>query len=273
MKYSVLQSFNRKYHFFKEPFPHVLIENALPKKLYEDLLLSFPNPSDLDVNNLLNNKRYSYPAKKVKTNQRISKIWKDFINFHISKIFYEEVINIFGKDIISCHRDFFKDLSHLKKLDINTRFESEIKNKYTISLDAQISGNTPVWFPNSVRKAHIDSGEKLFSGLFYLRNPEDDSLGGNLCIYKPKDNYKNSTNLFYESYVNRKKCEIVKEIPYKGNTLIIFINTPYSIHGVTPRSITKHNRIFMNLVGSLPFNLYDISKQSTLKKIYRSLFF
>lgn len=273
MKYSLLQNFNKKTDFYHKPFPHIIIKDALPNKIYEELLKNYPSPLDLNVNNLFNNKRYSYPSALVENNNKIHKCWKDFINYHTSRNFYNEVIKVFGNEIIRHHGKFFSSLKKILALDVKKRFLSDNQNINSICLDAQLSCNTPVWFPNSVRKAHIDSGEKLFSGLYYLRNTNDHSKGGDLLIYKVKDEHLNDKHIFSESYVDRKKCDVIKKIPYSGNILVLFINTPISIHGVSPRSITKSNRIFINLVGALPFNLYNIKKANLLKKIFRSLFF
>ena len=56
-------------------------------------------------------------------------------------------------------------------------------------MDAQISINTPVEKLSSVRKAHLDNTNKFFSGLFYLRLPNDDSRGGNLQLCKWREEY------------------------------------------------------------------------------------
>ena len=40
--YSVLQNFNKNKHYFKEPYPHIIIERCLPLKTYELLYENFP---------------------------------------------------------------------------------------------------------------------------------------------------------------------------------------------------------------------------------------
>ena len=41
MTYSLLQNFKNE-NFKKEPFPHIIIENALPNKLCNELLDNYP---------------------------------------------------------------------------------------------------------------------------------------------------------------------------------------------------------------------------------------
>jgi len=45
------------------------------------------------------------------------------------------------------------------------------------------------------------------------------------------------------------KVERVKQVPYSANTLIMWINVPHSLHGVTPRSVTDIPRRYVNFVS------------------------
>ena len=120
-----------------------------------------------------------------------------------------------------------------------------------VHLDAQISINTPVLqTPNSVREAHLDAPDKLFIGLFYLRTDDDDSTGGDLEIAR----WRKEPRGMRGPMAYRKFVEVVETVPYARNTLILFVNSPNSLHGVTVRSRTKAPRLFMNLVG-------DVSKR------------
>ena len=43
--------------------------------------------------------------------------------------------------------------------------------------------------------------------------------------------------------------EKTDEVPYQKNTLAIFLCSKYSIHGVSPRSITSHSRRLVNIIA------------------------
>ena len=96
----------------------------------------------------------------------------------------------------------------------------------------------------------------------YFRRPEDDSTGGDLQFYR----YKNPRHrfdprapvdpAFVESagipslkQVDDRLVEAVEAVPYEPNTLVMWVNTPHSIHGVSPRSITEFPRRYVNLLG------------------------
>ena len=50
---------------------------------------------------------------------------------------------------------------------------------------------------------------------------------------------------------------IVEEIEYKQNRLVMFLNSPYSIHGVSKRSKTTYYRKYINIIGEFNFELFN----------------
>lgn len=222
-----------------DPFPHIVIENALPANYAKSLTNSFPT-------NLFsykdNNTRLDYSALETMNDTNVKSYWKEFIDYHSSESFFFEVLEIFKNNISEADYKKFIKMKTLKR-------GFEIQKNNTVYLDAQISINSPVNKPSSVRKIHVDNSNKLFSGLFYLRLQEDDSVGGNLELYKWKDSYTfNEKIKIYEEGLNPKFCDLVKEVEYRNNVGIIFLNSIDSLHGVSERQETKHPRCFVNLV-------------------------
>ena len=82
--------------------------------------------------------------------------------------------------------------------------------------------------PFSARDWHLDSGDKLIVGLWYLPHPEDNS-GGDLLIRNSESGSE-------------------YRIPYKENTLILFPNLTTSWHKVAVRKPSKYDRTFINIV-------------------------
>jgi hypothetical protein len=56
-------------------------------------------------------------------------------------------------------------------------------NKFDFVSDCQPGINTPVEYLSSVRGPHVDNPVELIGGLFYLRDEDDKSEGGDLLIY------------------------------------------------------------------------------------------
>jgi hypothetical protein len=241
--------------FSINPFPHAIIKDALPAILADQLTSEFPMHA---FDTSMNNKRKDISAIKVKNMENISVLWKEFISYHSSQAFYKEVLQIFkpcfDENIYRSYSDF---LSGVRGYDHH-------KDRQ-ILLDAQISINTPVTESSSVRKAHVDNTNKLFSGLYYLKQKNDDSVGGDLDILDWNPSYTQQEKLkFYKEGVSPKHFHRNKKLKFENNVAIIFLNSINALHAVTPREPTIHSRCFVNLVGELKDDIFE--KQTPLKK-------
>ena len=131
---------------------------------------------------------------------------------------------------------------------------------HDLLLDAQISGNTAVSTASSVKSIHIDSEHKLFTGLLYLRPAADDSIGGDLNVVRfRRDLTAAEHRRRYDGmFVDDAVTEHVSTVPYRRNTLIVFVNGLEALHGVTVRQPTDHLRLFLNLVCESRVKLFDV---------------
>ena len=240
------------------PFPHIVIENALPLETSAELTSSFPKEL-FDINS--NNKRLDLSAPQIIDNHQISDIWRKFINYHTSQNFFLEFLSIFSNAFSE------SDLKNYKNLSVGTRGISSINNSRAL-LDAQISINTPVKELSSVRLAHADNTNKLFSGLYYLKQPEDKTFGGNLQLLEWNKNYNHDQKLnFYKEGIDQKHFSVFKEVEYKNNTAVLFLNSIDAIHLVTEREATSQVRCFANLVCELN---YDLFKKETFIDLHKA---
>ena len=233
-----------------EPFPHIIIQNAIPQDFANKLTDQFP----IDLFDLsYDNKRFDINSYQAIYKKNISKEWNDFIAYHSSKDFFNEFINIFSSALENCN---YVEIDNLKNLNIGRREQHSFASRDFL-LDAQISLNTPVLSKSSVRQVHVDNENKLFSGLFYLRQPCDDSVGGNLQLCKWPSSYSDKLKLqAYKEGLDTKHFEVFNEVKYQNNIAIIFLNSINALHCVSPREPTRNVRTFMNLVGEMPSNIF-----------------
>ncbi len=245
--HSVLGNFKNGIYRSK-PFPYIVIDDALPIDYYNELDRTFPiYEKFLNEQEMLQNTAYRIPAAQALYRMEIPEIWKYFILYHINYSFVEEFYSIFEQDIYKLYPKFINNLP--KQEHSGVRF---IKEK-DLNLDCQFVINSPVKNKSSVRKPHVDNPMEFFAGLLYMRNHDDNSNGGNLCTYEFVDK-----PIFYgKSTVENKYVKIVEEIEYKPNRLVLFLNSLYSLHGVTDKSISPHYRKYMNIIGELRFQLFD----------------
>ena len=245
-----------------DPFPHIILIDALPLEFATNLTNSFPKHL-FDLTS--NNQRLDISAINVVNSPDISQDWKQFIAYHSSKEFFKEVLSLFEHSLLA-NKNI--NLATLNNLNTGIRFQDTFDEKDCL-LDAQISINTPVTKKSSVRKAHTDNNNKIFSGLFYLRQDDDKSSGGDLQICNWNDSYSYKKKLLtYKESLSPGHYTVFDEIPYANNVAVLFLNSLDALHCVTPRDLTGHTRTFVNLVGELPCDIFE-KHTKTQKRLLR----
>ena len=240
-----------------EPFPHLVLRNVLAPEFCAQLLEETPSIETLAQGRAFgSNQRISYPCHAARANWLVSKTWKRFLNEHVSQTFLDRLMELFGPSLRRLHPRFEERCGRIDRLRGGLRGGDGF-DRADILLDAQICANTPVLHKaSSVRGAHVDTSDKLFAGLYYLRHPADDSAGGALQLYGPR---AGSGLLAWPT--SRKRFELRRTIQYEHNVLVLFLNSIDSVHLVTPRSPTRYPRLLVNLVGSVREPLWSYQKR------------
>ena len=250
-----------------DPFPYLVLEDALDASVCDALLTGMP-PLDVLTRGLptVSNQRFSFHSAAVEEHPAIAAVWKDVVREGVSQQFLDRTLRLFGPHIAAEFPDFAQRYGRIDKLRAVARQSSTAKvNRGQIGLDAQIAVNTPATTPGtSVRGPHLDLPDKLFVGLLYLRPDGDSSEGGDLELYEPTEPVPQFGPKRSLTWGQVRK---VRTISYRCNTLVIFLNTPRSLHGVSPRGITPFPRYFLNLVGELHQPLFHVAIQGTAAPI------
>lgn len=256
-EYSVLQKATRS-DVQSDPFPFIVIPDAIPADLYDDLAASFPSAEKLGIDTEKSNVRWDYSTHQVIADPSLPAIWRQFIEYHASQAFLDEILHLFQDDILKIYPDRFPSPKTLRSMRAGIRKHSRFRNA-DVLMDAQISGNTAVTNASSVRTTHLDQGNKLYSGLFYMKPEGYDAVGGDLTISRFAGDLAGKAERFSHirnSYVDDKDVEHVQTVTYDRNLVVLFINTLDSLHGVTVRQPTDKARLFVNLIGEVKPPLY-----------------
>lgn len=251
-----------------DPFPHVIVRDAVPRDYYEHLAATYPSLEQVaGPGELPSNKAYRLSAADVVQNPAIDPAWREFFAYHCSPEFFAEFRAMWGAIVDRLYpnleKDFGKPLAQFRTETRQPGAHNRDDNyRADITLDCQFAMNSPVRTVSSVRGPHVDRGLKLYAATFYFRPPGDDSEGGDLELYRFKDpRYHFDPNRPMDYYFVRNspypdldvipadQVECVDRIRYDANVLVFWINTPFSIHGVTPRGITNVPRRYINFVG------------------------
>ncbi|CAL6288488.1 unnamed protein product [Bathycoccus prasinos] len=271
--FSVLQN-ARKSDVRLHPYPHVVIENCLPDDVYEELEKFYPKHEDIvqiakpGRTSIAANTRVDLRASMVLSSKKqiVSKAWEEFIRYHSSREFYEEVIDLFGEEVFTKYHGRLEEKYGLKLREMETevRLMSRKKNPATVTLDAQIGVNTPVIKGQSrVRGLHVDNAHELYAGLLYFRDKNDPAKGGNLevfeCLlgagaceeYSEAERWKHRKKIGWDvQFKNSGDFKLVAEVPYEKNQFVMFINSNSSYHAVSPRSASAYPRRLINIAAN-----------------------
>ncbi len=235
-----------------EPYPHLVIQGALEEAVFKRLETSYPGMHAVVAGQQVeNNKLYLKSAYEMLEAPDLLREWKEFIAYHVSSDFLSEVITLFDDAIHSLYPELKRRLG--KNLD---KLKTGVRRRDTeaeIFMDCQFAVNSPVTQPSSVRGPHVDNPVELYAGLLYFREDNDDSIGGDLEISR----FKKEPRFFGKAEADPRDVETAKIVRYAPNTLVFFINSIESLHGVTPRMPTHFPRRFVNIIGELSTPLFN----------------
>jgi hypothetical protein len=184
---------NQNIMFINNTIKILVINNAIPIILYKQLSNEYPTLKNilvLDTHTpkiLSSNHRCQFNINPINFNyftQSISPLWYNFIKYHLSSKFINDINNIFN---------IFYDSTNLE-------------------IDFQIGYNLPIFNNNYYLNSPSIKVDKdiLYMGWFLMRKDEDDSIGGNMEIF----NHNINTNIKQK----------ITTIPYQNNCLVILEN-------------------------------------------------
>ncbi len=245
--------------FTPEPFPVFVIDNALDEDAYRDLANVFPSLEEVSMEDgpVANNTNYTRSARHVIDNPVFDERWRRFFRHHVSPDFWQEILPLVGDAILSVHSDIEERAGRpLSQMSVAMRGSPDAEAS-DIRLDCQFAMNSPVTETSTVRAPHIDHRSKIFNALLYCRPPEDDTPGGELEIFRfrGKPAYRPEGRTVLST-----RIEAVQTVPYRANTLVLFVNSPLSVHGVTPRPVTPHARRYINFLCEFREPLFELPK-------------
>lgn len=236
-----------------DPFPHIIVSDALEPALYAALAAGFPALERMTwkmrPEKVPNNRRYVMPASSVIEAPDLPECWKDFARLHSAPEFFAEVVDLFrdhwSPSVMAALGGQFAGhpMSRLRMLALPD------EGTVHIGQDARLEVNTPVRdAPSSVRGPHLDTLNRLYSGLFYLRAPDDDSLGGELILYR----WRNGPTADLAAFAQPLDAvdEVVR-IPYRANQFVLFPQSINALHGVGVRHPTPHLRRYVFITAEL----------------------
>ena len=123
---------------------------------------------------------------------------------------------------------------------------------------------------SSIRGVHLDRSKNIFGALFYFNDDIDKDNGGDLELYSWKNKLDFYKKFYFSDPVDVKHVNLVKNIKYDANKIVIFLNSIDSLHAVTDRKINAPIRKYLYL-SSDSVNTDVVNKSNIVTKICHKL--
>ena len=200
-------------------------------------------------------------AKQVLGDRRISALWREFFDYHTSADYWRDVTRLFApyfrREFPGLEERMGRPYEDWRVMPRGFAGEADVR------LDCQFVMNTPVTRKSTVKTPHVDLCDKIFSALFYMRDPEDHSSGGDLDIY----DWRREPRFIKHRTLNR-DVELVKTVPYRANSYLCFVNSAAAVHGVSPRDLTQVPRRYINFIAELPIKAFEPKQLSRMQRFW-----
>ena len=247
---SVLQNFKPE-NLKTNPFPYIYIPEVLPWDLYERLEAEYPEQhctkGETHGFGTMRYMQHEFDYENV-----VTPLWRDFAAYHTSKEYKDELIRAFRVPMTDLYPKgrFAEDLyTKYIRSDVSPR-RAPVGS--TVRMELQFVMNAIDH--KHIRTPHVDQSKELFACLFYFKKPEDKGEDGGLNIYR------NTAGKQWRRVTGREAVpediKAVDHIPYKRNTMVCFLNSVDSLHGVTPRKNPSHIRRYVNIDGHIVEKLF-----------------
>jgi hypothetical protein len=234
-----------------DPFAHVVQPDALPGADYAELAAAFPPLSVIadGAAPTASNVAVRMNARAALSFGRLSAAWRRFFAYHTSAEYWLQVVRVFGAPLRAAFPALEDRIGRrLEDWRVGLRGTDADAD---IRLDCQFVMNTPVVQPSSVKTPHVDKHDKIFSALFYMRADDDQAAGGDLDLYRWR-----RAPRFVRHRVLPTDVEHAKTVRYAPNTYVAFVNSPASVHGVSPRAATSVPRRYVNFIAEVPVRAF-----------------
>lgn len=244
-----------------DPYPYLVVEQALDQPIYEQLARENPDPAIVMDGRPQQDTWYDYPACKVARDSRISPLWREFFAYHTSRDFFLDVLDLFGAELRELHPGLERRVGGaLAQARTGVRQAGAEDNRENYSVDLSMECQFYVNYTRAaraVRGPHVDRPTELYAGLLYFRLPEDTSSGSDLevcrarmpkALFPGRDRVR-VTHLPME--IDDDAVEVVETARYAPNKLVLFLGSAKSIHAVSPRTPTPVARRHINFCADV----------------------
>jgi hypothetical protein len=190
-----------------DPYPHIVIEKWLPDDVYERIVEAMP-PSVFFAHD--RDEHWAVPSGVAPLYSR--QVWALVANTIVGQMIYKALNRKFQDTICRYMRSFVPTLPR----DIDLTLHPS-------------DGRIMLRRPGYHLAPHRDPKWGFVTGIVYLAREGDNESHGTQ-IYRVRDDAEAPTSRVY--YPKAAKCELVKDVPFRANTMLAFLNSE-GAHGAS----------------------------------------
>ena len=196
-----------------DPYPHIVVENLLPRDFYDLLRMAIPHPAffgDLDP---------------IKQNLKTPMEFGPELSIKVLG-FLEEVI---ARRAIppAVMRKFDDPLQRHYDVIFGPAFRDRARQM----AQSVTGGRVMLRRPGYHLAPHRDPKRSMLTCLMYFAGAKDSDAYGT-DIFRVVDDHEASYTQTYYPEQNGSRCELVKRVPFRPNTMLVFLNST-GAHGAT----------------------------------------
>ena len=207
-----------------DPFPHVVIENLLPEDLSDELIGALP-PAAFFTTEKMSRQELEVPFEFAPEYSRL--VWGLFFSKAITETMVPALTEKFRPALDDFLRSHWPELGSLSQAGIAL----EVSNSRLM-----------LRRPGYVIKPHRDPRWAFLTCLVYLpKSPEHQIYGTQLYRLRQEPELTHNSPL----WADPSECELVKEVPARRNTALVFLNST-GAHGASiPRDAPADTARFL----------------------------
>jgi hypothetical protein len=208
-----------------DPGPHMVISDLLPADAYARLLGTMPPPEAFEVADRV--KANFDPLETSTAPEESRDAWRHFHEDIIDGVLTPQLLEVFRPSLLSAYRAVFGPAGAEDAVKLRQR---------------AFRGRLMLRRPGYRLEPHRDMKIAALTGLVYFARPGDSREYGTDLYRVQNDQHAPFLKTYYPA-AHGGRPELVRSIPFVGNTALVFMNVPGMAHGATiPRDASQSAR-------------------------------
>lgn len=204
----------------RHPFAHCVVSNLLPDDVYDEILQNWPPQNLSKVSNWVSRKEIHVAQSLEHFPVAIQPTWRKVVSWSqvARDLVFEKLRPYLGEKFVPL---------------LGSKRASELKLHRQRGPAAFIATYTGALS----MKTHVDHPYIAINGFLYVSERDQDEHDLGTVLYKSfglslPSNDLNLPETFLQRYTER-----VKSVPYRRNSYLAYVNSPFAFHGVDPADI------------------------------------